>query len=72
MANIKVVTDDLDFHVFDTIAGTNLHRCLGDKDLTPEVGAHGADYGDGTLNRRDDAVVAVSISERIPRCRREG
>ncbi|TFH64088.1 MAG: hypothetical protein E4G91_06900 [Candidatus Zixiibacteriota bacterium] len=67
----KVVTDDLDFHVFfDTIPINQFYIDVWEiKDLTPEVWARmGADYlVDGTLELKgDDAVVAYRISELHP------
>ncbi len=67
----KVVTDDLDFHVFfDTIAVNQFYIDVWEiKDLTPDVWARmGADYlVDGTLELKgEDAVVAYRISELHP------
>jgi TolB protein len=68
----KVVTDDLDFHIFfDTIAVNQFYIDVWEiKDLTPEVWARmGADYlVDGTLELKgDDVVAAYQISELRPR-----
>jgi TolB protein len=67
----KVVTDDLDFHVFfDTITVNQFYIDVWEiKDLTPDVWARmGADYlADGTLELKgDDVVVAYRISELHP------
>jgi TolB protein len=68
----KVVTDDLDFHIFfDTIAVNQFYIDVWEiKEVTPDVWARmGADYlVDGTLELKgDDVVVAYQISELRPR-----
>ncbi len=70
----KVVTDDLDFHVFfDTVGVNQFYIDVWEiRELTPEVWARmGADYLiDGTLELKgDDIVVAYRISELHPQIR---
>ncbi len=67
----KVVTDDLDFHIFfDTVAVNQFYIDVWEvKEITPEMwGRMGADYlVSGTIELRgDDIVVSYQISEVKP------